>query len=302
METIKTTETGDRVIRATAAYGMIRAFAADVTSSAEEARTRHDTAPVITAALGRLLAAAAMMGSGMKGDGDLLTLMIRSDGPAKGLTVTADSHGNIKGFPLVPDVDIPRKAKGKLDVGGAIGPGTLTVIMDLGLKEPYSGQIELRTGEIAEDLAYYFTVSEQTPSAVGLGVMVDTDCTVKHAGGFILQLMPGAPEEVISALEQSVSSASPVTTYMERGMGPEEILEELLGSLTLEITETLPVRFRCNCSHERIAGALATLKDSDLQEMIDDEKEIEVKCHFCNTAYKFSPDELRAILAERNGR
>ena len=295
-------ETKDRIVRATAANGMIRAFAADITASAEEAHERHGTSPVISAALGRLMAAAAMMGSGMKGEKDLLTLMIRSDGPAKGLTVTADSHGNIKGFPLVPDVDIPRKAKGKLDVGGAVGPGTLTVIMDLGLKEPYSGQIELKSGEIAEDMAYYFTVSEQTPSAVGLGVMVDTDCTVKHAGGFILQLMPDAGEDVISALEQSVSAAKPVTTYMECGMGPEEILKELLGDLSLEITETLPVRFYCNCSHERIAGALATLKDSDLQEMIDDGKEIEVKCHFCNTAYKFTPEELQVILDERHGK
>ena len=292
----------DRVIRAIAAGEMIRAFACDVTEAAEEARRRHGTAPVVTAALGRFLAAGAMMGSGMKGDDDLLTLMIRSEGPIGGMTVCADSRGNIKGNPLVADVEIPRKGPGKLDVGGAVGPGTLTVIMDLGLREPYSGQIELQTGEIAEDLAYYYTVSEQTPSAVGLGVMVDTDCTVKHAGGFIVQLMPDAPEEVIAALEEKISGLPHVTALMERGLGPEEILGEILGDLGFSITESEPVRFRCNCSEERVAGALATLKDSDLQEMIDDGETIEVKCHFCNSAYHFTVDRLREILALRTSR
>ena len=289
----------DCIIRATAAGQSIRAFACDLTETAEEARRRHGTSPVVTAALGRLLAACAMMGSGMKGEDDLLTLMIRSNGPIQGLTVTADSHGNIKGYPLVPDVEIPRKGPGKLDVGGAVGSGTLTVIQDLGLKEPYSGQIELQTGEIAEDLAYYFTVSEQTPSAVGLGVMVDTDCTVKHAGGFILQLMPDTPEEVIAALEKKLADLPQVTSLMEQGLGPEEILTELVGDLGFEITERLPVRFFCNCSEERIAAALATLKDSDLQEMIDDGETIEVKCHFCNSAYHFTVEQLKEILAAR---
>jgi len=289
----------DRVIRAVAAGERIRAFACDITEAAEEARRRHDTSPVVSAALGRFLAAGAMMGSGMKGEDDLLTLMIRSEGPIKGMTVCTDSHGNIKGYPLVPDVEIPRKGPGKLDVGGAVGPGTLTVIMDLGLKEPYSGQIELQTGEIAEDIAYYYTVSEQTPSAVGLGVMVDTDCTVKHAGGFIVQLMPDAPEEVIAALEEKVAHLPHVTSLMEQGMGPEEILGEILGELGFSITETLPVRFFCSCSEERVAGALATLKDSDLQEMIDDGETIEVKCHFCNSAYHFTVDQLKDILSSR---
>jgi len=289
----------DCIIRATAAGQSIRAFACDLTETAEEARRRHGTSPVVTAALGRLLAACAMMGSSMKGEDDLLTLMIRSNGPIQGLTVTADSHGNIKGYPLVPDVEIPRKGPGKLDVGGAVGSGTLTVIQDLGLKEPYSGQIELQTGEIAEDLAYYFTVSEQTPSAVGLGVMVDTDCTVKHAGGFILQLMPDTPEEVIAALEKKLADLPQVTSLMEQGLGPEEILTELVGDLGFEITERLPVRFFCNCSEERIAAALATLKDSDLQEMIDDGETIEVKCHFCNSAYHFTVEQLKEILAAR---
>ncbi len=290
------------VIRAIAAGEMVRAFACDVTEAAEEARRRHGTSPVVSAALGRFLAAGAMMGSGMKGEDDLLTLMIRSDGPIRGMTVCADSRGNIKGYPLVPDVEIPRKGPGKLDVGGAVGPGTLTVIMDLGLKEPYSGQIELQTGEIAEDLAYYYTVSEQTPSAVGLGVMVDTDCTVKHAGGFIVQLMPDAPEEVIAALEEKVGQLPHVTDLMERGLGPEDILAEILGDLGMTVTEKLPVRFSCNCSEERVAGALATLKDQDLQEMIDDGETIEVKCHFCNSAYHFTVDRLKEILASRTSR
>ena len=292
----------DKVIRGVAAGEMIRAFACDITETAEEARRRHGTSPVVSAALGRFLAAGAMMGSAMKGEKDLLTLMIRSDGPIRGMTVTSDSHGNIKGYPLVPDVEIPRKGPGKLDVGGAVGPGTLTVIMDLGLKEPYSGQVELRTGEIAEDLAYYYTVSEQTPSAVGLGVMVDTDCTVKHAGGFIVQLMPDAPEEVISALEKKVAELPHVTSLMEKGLGPEGILEEVLGDLDLRITEEQPIRFSCNCSEERIAGALATLQAEDLKEMIDAGETIEVKCHFCNSAYHFTVEQLKEILASRTSR
>ncbi len=278
---------------------MIRAFAVDCTASAEEARGRHNASPVVAAALDRLLAAGAMMGSSMKGEDDLLTLMIRCEGPIQGLTVTADSHGNIKGYPLVPDVELPPKYPGKLDVGGAIFPGTLTVIMDLGLKEPYSGQIELQSGEIGEDLAYYFTASEQTPSAVGLGVMIDKDLSVKHAGGFIIQLMPDATEEVISSLEEKLQHTEHVTTMLDKGFTPEDILESLLGDLGFKKTETLPLRFYCNCSKDRISGALATLQDSDLQEMIDDGEEIEVKCHFCNSAYNFTTEELTEILAGR---
>ena len=289
----------DYIVRATAAGETVRAFAIRSTDLTAEAREIHHTYPVVTAALGRLLSAGAMMGSMMKGENDILTHQMKGDGPIVQMTVTADSHGNVKGFAANPSVDIPLKRAGKLDVGGAVGKGLLTVIMDLGLKEPYNGQVEIQTGEIGDDLAYYYTVSEQTPSVVGLGVMVDTDSSVKHAGGFILQVMPDASEETIEALEAKVAAAEPVTTMMDRGMGPEEILEYYLEDLDLKIAEKLPVRYYCGCSKEKVAGALATISTEDLQEMINDGEEIEVKCFFCNSAYKFSTDELEEMIASR---
>ena len=289
----------DYIVRATAAGETVRAFAIRSTELTAEAREIHHTYPVVTAALGRLLSAGAMMGSMMKGENDKLTLQMKGDGPIIQMTVTADSHGNVKGFAANPAVDIPLKRTGKLDVGGAVGKGLLTVIMDLGLKEPYNGQVEIQTGEIGDDLAYYYTVSEQTPSVVGLGVMVDTDSSVKHAGGFIIQVMPDAKEETIEALEAKVAAAEPVTTMMDKGMGPEEILEYYLEDLDLRITEKMPVRYYCGCSKEKVAGALATISTEDLQEMINDGEEIEVKCYFCNSAYKFSTEELEEIIASR---
>lgn len=286
----------DYIVRGIAANGTVRAFAARTTETVAEARERHFTYPVVTAALGRLLTAGAMMGSMMKGDKDLITLTVKGDGPIGNMTVTADSHGNVKGFPGNPSVDIPLKYAGKLDVGAAVGNGTLNIVMDLGLTDPYNGTVELQTGEIGDDLAYYFTVSEQTPSAVGLGVMVDTDSSVKHAGGFIIQIMPDVEEEIIAALEKKISETSPVTTLMEEGMTPEMILEHILGDLDLEITEKEDVRFHCNCSKERVSEALATISKADLQEMIDEGEDIEVKCFFCNTAYKFTVDELKEYL------
>ena len=289
----------DYIIRATAAGETVRAFAIRSTELTAEAREIHHTVPVVTAALGRLLSAGAMMGSMMKGENDKLTLMMKGDGPIAQLTVTADGHGHVKGFPANPSVDIPLKRAGKLDVGGAIGKGTLTVIMDLGLKEPYNGQVEIQTGEIGDDLAYYFTVSEQTPSAVGLGVMVDTDSEVKHAGGFIIQMMPDVAEETIEAIEAKLKDAEPVTTMMEKGMSPEDILEYYLGGLDLHINEKLPVEFYCDCSKEKVARALATISTDDLNEIINDGEEIEVKCYFCNSAYKFQVDELKEMIAQR---
>ncbi len=289
----------DYIIRATAAGDTVRAFAISSTELTAEAREIHHTFPVVTAALGRLLSAGAMMGSMMKGENDKLTLIMKGDGPIGQLTVTVDSHGNVKGFPAEPSVDIPLKRAGKLDVGGAIGRGTLTVIMDLGLKEPYNGQVEIQTGEIGDDLAYYFTVSEQTPSAVGLGVMVDTDSSVKHAGGFIIQMMPDVEEGTVAAIEAKLDGADPVTTMMEKGMSPEDILEYYLGDLDLRINEKLPVQFHCDCSKERVAGALATLSTKDLSDIINDGEEIEVKCYFCNSAYKFQVDELKEMIENR---
>lgn len=289
----------DYVVRGHAANGTIRAFAIDSTETVAYATKRHNTYPVVSAALGRLMSAATMMGTMMKGEEDIITLTVKGDGPIGSITVTADSHGNVKGFPGNPAVDIPVKRPGKLDVGGAVGNGTLTVIMDLGLAEPYNGMVELQSGEIGDDLAYYFTVSEQTPSAVGLGVMVDTDWTIKHSGGFIVQMMPNAEEATIAAVEERLAAVTSVTDMMEKGMTPEQMLEEILGPLGLELTEKTPVQFYCNCSKERVSSALATIRDSDLQEMIDDGKDIEIKCYFCNSAYNFSVDELKEMLEKR---
>ena len=235
------------------------------------------------------------MGSMMKGDKDVLTLRIQCSGPAKGLTVTADSHGNVKGFAANPDVDLPPKAPGKLDVGAALDLGILSVIKDMGLKEPYVGQCELQTGEIAEDLTYYFATSEQTPSAVGLGVLVDKDGSVKQAGGFILQLMPFTSDDVIEKLENCIAEMDTVTNMLERGLSPEGILEEILGDLGLEIMDTMDTQFYCDCSKDKVARALSTINKKDLDDIINDGESIEVKCQFCNKAYNFDIDELKVI-------
>ncbi|HJA42862.1 Hsp33 family molecular chaperone HslO [Lachnoclostridium sp. An118] len=289
------TQKTDYIVRATAAGGQIRAFAATTRGLVEEARGRHGTSPVATAALGRLLTAGVMMGSMMKNDTDVLTLQISGDGPLGGITVTADSQGNVKGYVQDPDVMLPPK-NGKLDVGGAVGIGLLTVIKDMGLKEPYSGQTILVTSEIAEDLTYYFANSEQVPSSVGLGVLMEKDNTVKCAGGFIVQLMPFAEERVISRLEENVGKITSVTKLLEEGYTPQRLLEELTEGLDLEITDTMPARFYCNCSKERVERAVASIGEKDIREMIGEGKDIEVKCHFCNTAYTYSVEELKSIL------
>ena len=288
----------DYIVRATAADANIRAFAVTSREMVETAREDHMTTPVMTAALGRLLSAGAMMGAMMKGDKDIITLQIQCSGPAKGLTVTADSHGNVKGFAINPQVELPLNAAGKLDVGGALDLGILTVIKDMGLKEPYSGQCELKTGEIAEDLTYYFAVSEQVPSVVGLGVLMNRDNTVRQAGGFIVQLMPFAEEEMIRKLEENIKKISSVTSMLDNGHTPEQMLEQVLDGLNVEFTDTMDTQFKCNCSHERIEKAIISIGKKDIQEMIDDGKEVEVKCHFCNTAYTFSVEELKQILKQ----
>lgn len=286
----------DYIVRATAAEGQIRAFAITSRELVETARQDHNTSPVATAALGRLLSAGAMMGVMMKGEKDVLTLQIRCNGPIGGLTVTADSRGNVKGFVENPDVMLPPNAKGKLDVGGALDLGFLSVIKDLGLKEPYVGQTELKTGEIAEDLTYYFANSEQVPSSVGLGVLMEKDNTVRQAGGFIIQLMPGASEEIISSLEKKLGEISSVTTMLNQGMTPEDILKLILGDMGLEITDRMDTRFYCNCSKERVEKALVSIGKKELQSMIDDGKEVEVNCHFCNKHYVFEVPELEELL------
>ena len=285
----------DYMVRATAASGQIRAFAVSSKEMVETAREHHNSSPIATAALGRLMSAAVMMGSMMKGEKDLLTLQIQGSGPMKGLTVTADSKGNVKGYPEVADVVLPPNAAGKLDVGGALGLGILSVIKDLGLKDPYIGQTELKTGEIAEDLTYYFAVSEQVPPSVGLGVLMNKENTVRQAGGFIIQLMPFTEDAVIEKLEKKITEISSVTTMLEQGMTPEDILQEILGELDLEFTDRIPVAFHCDCSKERISRALATLSKKDMDSIIADDEPIEIKCHFCNKAYTFDIEELKEI-------
>lgn len=286
----------DYIIRATAANDQIRAFAAVTTEMVETAREHHNTSPVATAALGRLLTAGAMMGSMMKGEKDVLTLQIKAGGPLQGITVTADSQGNVKGYVGNPDVCIPANSKGKLDVAGAVGPGFLTVIKDMGLKEPYSGQVMLQTCEIAEDLTYYFATSEQVPSAVGLGVLMNKNNTVRQSGGFIVQLMPFAEEEVISRLEQNVQKINSVTNLLEEGHTPESLLEKVLEGFDMQINEKMDTRFHCNCSKERVAKALISIGRKELNEMIQEGKPIEMNCHFCNTNYNFTVEELKEIL------
>ena len=285
----------DYLVRATAVDAQVRAFAVTARDTVETARAAHDTSPVMTAALGRLLCAGAMMGSMMKGEADILTLQVQGDGPAGGLTVTADSRGRVKGYAVNPQVILPPNSQGKLDVGGAVGAGSLRVIKDLGLKEPYVGQTQLQTGEIAEDLTYYFAASEQVPSSVGLGVLMEKNNTVKQAGGFIVQLMPFAEGNVIEKLEANLCRIHSVTKLLEDGNSPEQILGILLEGMDMEILSDMPVEFYCNCSRERVAKALYSIGKKEMDEMIKDGEPIEVKCHFCNTAYRFSVEDLVQI-------
>lgn len=286
----------DYIVRATAANSQIRAFAATTRETVETARQKHNTSPVVSAALGRLLTAGAMMGSMLKGEKDILTLQVKGNGPMKGMIVTADSQADVKGYAMEPQAILPANAKGKLDVAGAVGEGFLNVIKDMGLKEPYMGQTALQTGEIAEDLTYYFATSEQVPSSVGLGVLMDRNNTVRQAGGFIIQLMPFAQEEVISRLEANLLKVSSVTALLEEGNSPEQILELLLGDMGLEILDTIPTQFYCNCDKKRVEKAIVSIGRKDIQEMIEEGKDIEVNCHFCNTSYTFGIDELRDII------
>lgn len=285
----------DYMVRATAAGAQIRAFACTTKTTVETARQAHNTSPVVTAALGRLLSAGAMMGSMQKGEDDLVTLQIKGDGPVQGLLVTADSKGGVKGYANVPDVVLPANDKGKLDVAGAVGRGTLSVIKDMGLKEPYVGQTLLQTSEIAEDLTYYFASSEQVPSCVGLGVLMERDNTVRQAGGFIVQLMPFAEDGVIDRLERNLSGITSVTVMLDAGDTPEQMLERILEGLDCEMTDTRPVAFSCSCSKERIEKVLISLGKKEIKDMIDEGQEVEVNCHFCNTHYRFSVEELKGI-------
>lgn len=284
------------MVRATAADAQIRAFAVTSRELTEAARAAHNTSPVVTAALGRLMAGALMMGGMLKGEKDILTLQIRGAGSVHGITATADAAGHVKGYADNPQAMMPPNSVGKLDVGGVIGAGVLRVMKDMGLKEPYVSTITLQTGEIADDLTYYFAASEQVPSVVALGVLMNRDNTVRQAGGFIVQLMPFTSEEIISRLEEKLTKITSVTELLEEGKTPEELLESVLGELGLKITDRMPVSFRCDCSRERVEKVLLSLGKKDLQEMIDEGKEVELHCHFCNRNYTFSVEEVERLM------
>lgn len=288
----------DYIVRATAAHGAVRAFAATSKNTVETARQLHDMTPIAAAALGRLMIASAMMGTTLKNDKDLVTLQIKGDGPLQGLLATSDSKSRVKGYTFNPNCETIEKYPGKLDVGTAIGKGTLTVIKDMGLKEPYAGQIELVSGEIAEDLTYYYYKSEQTPSSIGLGVLIDTNLTVKQAGGFMIQLMPEAPDEVINELEDKISKMPYMSDLLDMGMTPEEVLKMLLGDMDLEINDKTPMEFYCNCSRERVEKALISVGEKELTKIIEEDKKANLKCHFCNKSYDFTEKELVDLLTE----
>ena len=286
----------DYIIRGMAANHQVRFFAAYSKNLVEEARKHHDTSPVATAALGRLLTAGAMMGTMCKNDSDVITIQIKCSGPIGGLVVTADAKANVKGYVYNKDVMLPPSKAGKLDVGKALDLGVLTVIKDLGLKEPYSGQTHLVSGEIAEDLTYYFATSEQIPTTVALGVLMNKDNTVRQAGGFIIQMMPFAEEEVIAALEDRLKDFSSVTTHLDAGETPEDMMKKLFEGFDMEVEDRIPTQFYCNCSKERVSKAVISVGKKDLQEMIDEGKPIEVNCHFCNSHYTFTVEEMKEML------
>ncbi|MCR4782772.1 MAG: Hsp33 family molecular chaperone HslO [Lachnospiraceae bacterium] len=287
----------DYMVRGIAADGHVRIFACVSTELCEKARKTHNTSPNVTAALGRMLTGAVIMGDMMKNDDAVLSVTIKSDGPMKGLSVSADSKGHVKGFPYVAQVPFVEKYAGKLDVGASVGKGTMTVVKDDGIAEPYASQINLATGEIADDLTYYFAESEQVPSAVGLGVLVDTDETVHSAGGFVIQMMPDATEEDIEGVETGLKKLTSVTDHFKAGKTPEELAELLLGDLGVEILEKKEVSFDCNCSRERVTKALISVGKKELQSMIDDGEPVEMKCNYCNSTYTFGIDDIKELLA-----
>lgn len=288
----------DYMVRATAGDAQIRAFAVDARELVETARAAHDTSPVVTAALGRLMTGALMMGGMLKGEEDILTLQIKGAGPVHGLTATADAAGHVKGYADNPQAMMPPNSAGKLDVGGVIGAGVLNVMKDMGLKEPYASTVALQTGEIGDDLTYYFAASEQVPSVVALGVLMNRDNTVRQAGGFIVQLMPFTPDEVAERLEKKLAGLSSVTAMLEEGHTPEEMLEFVLGEFGVDITEKTPVSFQCNCSRERVEKVLLSLGKKELQELAEEGKEVELHCHFCNKRYVFPVEEVERLRKE----
>ena len=288
----------DQLIRAISQDGLIKVSAVSTRDLTERARQIHKTLPVATAALGRLLAGASMMGNALKEEAASLTLQIKGGGPLGTLLAVSDHEGNVRGTVENPAVDIPLREDGKLDVGTAVGnQGTLTVIRDLRMKEPYVGSVGLLWGEIAEDIALYFVESEQIPTACGLGVLVDRDQSVLSAGGYLVQLLPGAGEETAERLEASLRAAGPVTELLKADPDPEALLRAALPGLALEVLEKRPIAYRCYCSRERMERALISLGREELRAMIDEQGSAELTCRFCDNVQRFSREELEALLA-----
>lgn len=284
----------DYLIRATAMEGKVRAFAVCSTGIVEELSRRHQTTPTATAALGRTVSAGLMMGAMLKGE-EKLTIMVKGGGPIGQIVVDANAKGEVRGYVDNPDVDLPLNEVGKLDVAGAVGTeGFLNIIKDLGLKEPYRGSVPIISGELGEDFTYYFAASEQTPSAVALGVLVDVDHSIKAAGGFIIQLLPGLKDDEITLIELLLSRVEPVTTLLEKGLNMEEILNRVLPGV--EVLDEMEVHFRCKCSKERVEQTLISLGRAELEQLLEEDGEAEIVCHFCNEKYKFSDEDLRTII------
>ncbi len=285
----------DYMIRATAQNAQIRAFAVTSRNLVDEARKIHSLTPICAAALGRLMSGALMMGDMLKGDKDALTITIDGDGPIGGLLVTVNNKGQVKGYVKNNAVVLPNNEEGHLNVGGAVGNGTLTVTRDLGLKDPYVGTIQLYSGEIADDLTCYFVESEQIPSSVGLGVLVNKDFSVMEAGGFIVQLMPDATEEVINKLESNIQGMPSVTDILREGKTPEDLLAMVLDDLDMEVTDTMPVSYHCGCDRDRVERALVLLGRKELEDLAGENEDIEIKCQFCQKAYTFTPANLKEM-------
>lgn len=290
---------GDYIVRAISKDGFLKAAAIRSTGLVQRAAEIHKTTPTATAALGRALSAASLMGNTQKVDDGSVTLQFKGGGPLGTVLCVSDAVGNVRGYVQNPAISLLEKYQGKLDVGAAVGTdGMLTVIRDLQMKEPYVGSVQLVSGEIAEDITAYFAQSEQIPTACALGVLVDRDQTVKVAGGYLLQLLPGAPEETISALEQSIQKAGPVTAMLEQGMTPENILQLACRDMELEFLETTEVEYRCYCSRQRVQGALISLGRQELTEMADEGETVHIGCQFCDADYQFTPEEIRRLLTE----
>ncbi|MGN1306443.1 MAG: Hsp33 family molecular chaperone HslO [Faecousia sp.] len=287
----------DHIVRGITKDGFVKAMAISSTNLVERARRIHKTTPTATAALGRVLTAASMMGNLQKVDNGALTLQVKGGGPLGTILATSDATGNVRGYVHNPSITLLEKYAGKLDVGAAVGKdGMLTVIRDLQMKEPYIGSVALVSGEIADDVTAYFAQSEQTPTACALGVLVDTDQSVKVAGGYLIQLLPGTPDEVIDKLEAGIQKAGAVTPMLDEGLSPEEILRRVLADFETEFLETTPVEYRCYCSRERVLQTLITIGKKDLQELVEENQPIRVECQFCDNVYAFSPQELQALL------